>query len=84
MARGVRDECEDAEQREHADGQRRILASITDITDTTRRRAELEARAMTDPLTGCLNRTSVLHELETALVHRETVAVVFTRSTSIS
>jgi diguanylate cyclase (GGDEF)-like protein len=43
------------------------IACIDDITEPSRLRAQLEIRATYDALTGCLNRASVLAELEQAL-----------------
>ena len=43
------------------------IACIDDITEPARLRAQLEFRATYDALTGCLNRASLLAELERAL-----------------
>jgi len=55
------------------------LVVVADITDSTRVRDELQARATTDSLTGCLNRAAVLAELDRALAAAdgEPLAVVF-------
>jgi len=52
---------------------------VADITDSTRMREELQARATYDGLTGCLNRVAVLAELARALAATdgEPLAVVF-------
>ncbi|MCU1399310.1 MAG: domain S-box-containing protein/diguanylate cyclase protein [Acidimicrobiales bacterium] len=42
---------------------------IDDVTEASVLRAELEIRATTDDLTGCLNRAAVLRELDAALAH---------------
>jgi diguanylate cyclase (GGDEF)-like protein/PAS domain S-box-containing protein len=43
------------------------VLSVTDITDTAARRAELEHQATTDPLTQCHNRTAIMEALVEAL-----------------
>lgn len=43
------------------------VACLTDITEASRMRAELERRAITDELTGCANRATTLRELASAL-----------------
>lgn len=43
------------------------VLSVTDITDTAERRAELERQAATDPLTQCHNRTAIMEALVEAL-----------------
>jgi diguanylate cyclase (GGDEF)-like protein/PAS domain S-box-containing protein len=53
------------------------IVCVEDITDRARSRAELERRATYDPLTGCLNRASVLHHLETFVADPSTVGVIF-------
>lgn len=50
---------------------------LTDVTESSRLREELERRATIDELTGCLNRASVLDALEDALSSGVDVAVVF-------
>jgi diguanylate cyclase (GGDEF)-like protein/PAS domain S-box-containing protein len=53
------------------------IVCVEDITDRARSRAELERRATYDPLTGCLNRSSVLHHLETFVAGASMVGVIF-------
>jgi diguanylate cyclase (GGDEF)-like protein/PAS domain S-box-containing protein len=43
------------------------VCCLADITDAARMRAELEARASVDALTGCLNRSAVMSALEAML-----------------
>jgi diguanylate cyclase (GGDEF)-like protein len=43
------------------------VLSVTDITDTAARRAELEHQASTDPLTQCQNRAAIMEALTSAL-----------------
>jgi diguanylate cyclase (GGDEF)-like protein/PAS domain S-box-containing protein len=40
------------------------IACVADITDSARMREELKRRAMFDELTGCYNRSSIMHALE--------------------
>lgn len=62
-----------------------LTGSVEDVTDAVRARTELEARAASDPLTGCLNRTATLGALQDLLdctegLHdgaRSATAVVF-------
>jgi diguanylate cyclase (GGDEF)-like protein/PAS domain S-box-containing protein len=49
------------------DGDPGGIACVTDITESARMRDELRARATYDALTGCLNRSSVIAELDRAL-----------------
>ena len=44
-----------------------VLVCVDDITDSARMRDQLHHRATRDQLTGCLNRASLLHELQNAL-----------------
>ena len=57
------------------------MLSIDDVTEASELRAELERRATVDDLTGCLNRASVLRELDRILRHHAAgspgTAVVF-------
>ncbi len=54
------------------------VVCLTDVTDSTRMRKELEVRATTDVLTGCFNRGAVMAEVEAALQgNRQGVGVVF-------
>lgn len=43
------------------------VGSVSDVTESTRMRQELEVRATFDPLTSCYNRSSVMASLERAL-----------------
>ncbi|HUF31665.1 MAG TPA: sensor domain-containing diguanylate cyclase [Acidimicrobiales bacterium] len=43
------------------------VGCVTDVTDASRMRAELEYRAMTDELTGCVNRATAMAALDRAL-----------------
>ena len=45
------------------DGPAGLVVSVEDATERIRARAELERRASTDPLTGCLNRGAFIEEL---------------------
>jgi|GEM_PF-1176078 diguanylate cyclase (GGDEF)-like protein len=45
------------------DGPAGLVVSVEDATERIRARAELERRASTDPLTGCLNRGAFIDEL---------------------
>lgn len=54
------------------------ILCVTDVTESTRMRQELELRASFDMLTGCLNRAMVMAELERRLAaERAGLAVVF-------
>jgi diguanylate cyclase (GGDEF)-like protein len=44
-----------------------LTGCVEDVTGTVRRRHELEARAFSDPLTGCWNRTATLAHLQELL-----------------
>jgi diguanylate cyclase (GGDEF)-like protein/PAS domain S-box-containing protein len=44
-----------------------LTGCVEDVTGTVRRRHELEAKAVSDPLTGCLNRTATLTVLQELL-----------------
>lgn len=44
-----------------------LTGCIEDITDSIRTRRELELKASSDPLTGCLNREAVLAAIQTLL-----------------
>lgn len=53
---------------------------IADVTEAAQLREALESRAMTDALTGCLNRAGTIAALESALAdarHREGLALLF-------
>jgi diguanylate cyclase (GGDEF)-like protein/PAS domain S-box-containing protein len=56
------------------------IACVTDVTDSSRLREELERRATFDALTGCHNRASVMHALAANIAsgkRRADRAVVF-------
>jgi diguanylate cyclase (GGDEF)-like protein/PAS domain S-box-containing protein len=53
------------------------IVCVEDITERARSRAELEHRATYDPLTGCLNRASVLHHVDTQIAEPAPVGVIF-------
>ena len=54
------------------------VGCLTDITDSSRTRAELELRATFDGLTGCVNRTTTMATLDTVLdASGANTAVVF-------
>lgn len=53
------------------------VGCVTDVTESVRLRDELARRATVDELTGCLNRASVIEELERVLAGESDVAVVF-------
>jgi diguanylate cyclase (GGDEF)-like protein/PAS domain S-box-containing protein len=44
-----------------------LTGCVEDVTGSVRRRHELEAKAVSDPLTGCLNRTATLTVLQELL-----------------
>ena len=48
------------------------VCCLADITDAARMRAELEARASVDALTGCMNRSAVMSALEAMLADEST------------
>ncbi len=53
------------------------IVCVEDITERARSRAELEHRATYDPLTGCLNRASVLNHVDAHLATSSPVGVIF-------
>jgi diguanylate cyclase (GGDEF)-like protein/PAS domain S-box-containing protein len=53
------------------------IVCVEDITDRARSRAELEHRATYDPLTGCLNRASVLQVVDAEIATPVPVGVIF-------
>jgi diguanylate cyclase (GGDEF)-like protein/PAS domain S-box-containing protein len=53
------------------------IVCVEDVTERARARAELEHRATYDPLTGCLNRASVLQVVDTHLATPSPVGVIF-------
>jgi len=55
------------------------IASVLDVTDSARARAELERRATFDALTGCHNRSSILGALQRELEREDSAgtAVVY-------
>ena len=59
------------------DGPAGLVVSVEDVTDTMQARAELERRATTDPLTGCLNRGAFLDELGGMLSQEDRFVLTF-------
>ena len=53
------------------------IVCIEDLTERANDRAELERRATYDPLTGCLNRASVLRRLSAQVGATAAVGVIF-------
>jgi diguanylate cyclase (GGDEF)-like protein/PAS domain S-box-containing protein len=53
------------------------IVCVEDVTERANARAELERRATYDPLTGCLNRASVLQRLTAQLGSAQRVGVIF-------
>ena len=53
------------------------IVCVEDITERARSRAELEHRATYDPLTGCLNRASILHRADALIAAPAPVGVIF-------
>jgi diguanylate cyclase (GGDEF)-like protein len=53
------------------------IVCVEDVTDRANARAELERRATYDPLTGALNRASVLQRLEAQLNSTGALGVIF-------
>jgi diguanylate cyclase (GGDEF)-like protein/PAS domain S-box-containing protein len=53
------------------------IVCVEDVTDRANARAELERRATYDPLTGALNRASVLQRLEVQLSTSGALGVIF-------
>jgi diguanylate cyclase (GGDEF)-like protein/PAS domain S-box-containing protein len=53
------------------------IVCVEDVTERARARAELEHRATYDPLTGCLNRASVLQVADAHLASPSPVGVIF-------
>jgi len=51
--------------------------TIDDVTDRIQATVELERRASTDPLTGCLNRSAVFEALQTAFADGQQLVVAF-------
>jgi len=60
-----------------AEGPAGIVMTIDDVTDRIQATVELERRASTDPLTGCLNRAAMFEALQTALTDGEQLVVAF-------
>ncbi len=54
-----------------------IIASVQDVTDSTRERRELEQRASVDALTGCHNRASIIAALTASLNGLGATGVIF-------
>jgi diguanylate cyclase (GGDEF)-like protein/PAS domain S-box-containing protein len=63
-----------AEEDESDDG---VIVCVSDVTDRSRLRAELEHQATHDALSGCLNRGATVMALEQALRASAQVAVAF-------
>jgi diguanylate cyclase (GGDEF)-like protein/PAS domain S-box-containing protein len=59
------------------DGDPGGIACVSDITESARMRDELRARATYDALTGCLNRSAVIAELDRALAAPTATGVIF-------
>ncbi|HTD50233.1 MAG TPA: sensor domain-containing diguanylate cyclase [Acidimicrobiia bacterium] len=53
------------------------IVCVEDVTERANARTELERRATYDPLTGCLNRASVLQRLTAQLGSAQPVGVIF-------
>ncbi len=53
------------------------IVCVEDVTDRARSRAELEHRATYDPLTGCLNRASILQVVDAEMGGPVPVGVIF-------
>ena len=53
------------------------IVCVEDVTERAQARAELENRATYDPLTGCLNRASVLGRLDSLVAAGSPVGAVF-------
>jgi len=60
-----------------AEGPAGVVVCVEDITDQVYAAAELERRASTDALTGCLNRAAVLELLDAELAAGDGLIVVF-------
>jgi diguanylate cyclase (GGDEF)-like protein/PAS domain S-box-containing protein len=61
------------------EGQPGVLVCVSDITDQARTHRELQVRATTDPLTGVLNRATVMQALDRSLAqaHQSSTGVIF-------
>ncbi len=53
------------------------IVCVEDVTERSRARAELEHRATYDPLTGCLNRASILQVMDAYLAAPAAVGVIY-------
>jgi diguanylate cyclase (GGDEF)-like protein/PAS domain S-box-containing protein len=61
------------------EGQPGVLVCVSDITDQARAHQELQVRATTDPLTGVLNRATVMQALDRSLTRarQSSTGVIF-------
>ena len=61
------------------EGQPGVLMCVSDITDQARTHQELQVRATTDPLTGVLNRATVMQALGRSLseAHQSATGVIY-------
>jgi diguanylate cyclase (GGDEF)-like protein/PAS domain S-box-containing protein len=61
------------------EGQPGVLICVSDITDQARTHRELQVRATTDPLTGVLNRATVMQALDRSLsqAHASPTGVIY-------
>jgi len=57
------------------EGQPGVLMCVSDITDQARTRRELQVRATVDPLTGVLNRATIMQVLERSLEQADELSI---------